>query len=519
MKARAMTSPRVEMFRTTKRFGEVVALQEVDFSAARGDIHALLGENGAGKTTLMNILSGLYRADSGEIFLDGRPVSIHAPKDAIELGIGMVHQHVELINNFTALENILLGREGSRWLLKIDTYRQTVADLAERYGLAVPLDVPVKRLPVGVQQKIEILKALHRGVDILILDEPTTMLTPQEVDGFFATLKQLASEGLTVIFITHKINEVLTNCDRITVFLRGQKVGDIGRQEVTQERLVQMMIGERSMPSAGDIPACPVEPCIGPPALSVQGLGVKGAQGVQLLKDIAFEVPRGMVVGLAGVSGNGQRELAEAIAGLRPVSTGAIRLDGHDIAHLSVAKRMALGLGHIPQDRLEEGILPSLPLSENLVLGIHPYMSQRRGRFDAITARHIAREAIVQFNIQAHDERVPAAQLSGGNIQKVLMARAVMLARKIGSTLLIANNPTRGLDVMAAAKVYDHLEALRAYGGGILLISEDLHELCRLCQRILVMHGGELLGSFEGPDYDVYPIGALMAGQRETLSI
>ncbi len=504
----------VEMCGVSKSFGEVRALDTVDFEAAKGEIHALLGENGAGKTTLMNILSGLYRMDDGQILIEGREVDIHSPQDAIAVGVGMVHQHVELIGNFTALENILLGREGSRWKLDIEARRSSVEELAANYGLSIPLDEQVKNLPAGIQQKVEILKALYHGADILILDEPTTMLTPHEVDGLFSILKSFAKGGLTVIFITHKIQEVLDNCDRITVFRGGRKVDTILLEEATRERLVQMMMGERGLPPENERPTGPSAAREGNPALSVRGLCTSELYGVPL-KNVAFEVPRGLIVGMAGISGNGQKELAEAVAGLIETESGEINIEGEEVSNLSVSGRIARGMSLLPQDRIEEGILPGLSVAENFVLGLHPHVFKRRGVFERETVHDMGRNAIAEFNILARNERAPAANLSGGNIQKTIVARAVMLAHKTGGKVMIANNPTRGLDVMAASFVHNRLRELRAGGAGVLLISEDLDELRLMSDRIIVIYAGEILGAFDGPEYDLFQIGALMAGQRE----
>ena len=504
----------VEMYGVSKSFGQVRALDAVDFEAAKGEIHALLGENGAGKTTLMNILSGLYRMDEGRIAVEGREVDIHSPQDAIAVGVGMVHQHVELIGNFTALENILLGREGSRWKLDVEARRSSVEELAANYGLSIPLDEGVKTLPAGIQQKVEILKALYHGADILILDEPTTMLTPHEVDGLFSILKSFARGGLTVVFITHKIQEVLDNCDRITVFRGGLKVDTILREEATREILVQMMMGERGMPPEGERPTGPSAAREGSPALSVRGVRTSAKWGVPLT-DVAFDVPRGLIVGMAGISGNGQKELAEALAGIIEVEAGEVRVDGEEVTGLSVAGRIARGMSLLPQDRIEEGILPGLSLAENFVLGLHPHIFRRRGVFEREAAFELGRNAIAEFNILARNEHVPAAHLSGGNIQKTIVARSVMLAHKTGGKVMIANNPTRGLDVMAASFVHGRLRELRAGGAGVLLISEDLDELCLMSDRIVVIYAGEILGAFDGPEYDIYQIGALMAGQKQ----
>src|SRR5215470_5243116 len=349
---------RVQMSDIVKRFGETVALDAVDFTAARGEIHGLLGENGAGKTTLMNVLSGLYRADRGRIALDGADVSIAAPSDALGHGIGMVHQHVELIPNFSALENVLLGREGGGLWLRPERHRRDVEAVAGRFGLAVDLDTEVRRLAVGVQQKIEILKSLYRGVDILILDEPTTMLTPQEVDTLFGTLRKMADQGLTVVFITHKIREILANCDRITVMRGGRRVATLPRGAQDEDGLVELMIGERLQRGSA----------VAPPA------ALSGERGQPVVSGCSFRVASREIVGVAGVAGNGQRELAEALAGGRRTAGGRILLGGRDVTSESVRRRIADGIVVIPEDRIADGLLPGLSVAENLVLGSHPFI-------------------------------------------------------------------------------------------------------------------------------------------------
>ena len=500
---------RVEMRGIAKRFGETVALRSVDFAAARGEIHGLLGENGAGKTTLMNILSGLYRADHGEILIAGERVVIRSPAHALRCRIGMVHQHVELIDNFTALENVLLGREGERLWLRTDRHRAAVEEVARRFGLAVALDAEVKDLAVGVQQKIEILKALYRGVDVLILDEPTTMLTPQEVDVLFATIRTLAEQGMTVIFITHKIREILTNCDRITVMRGGQVLGTLDRAAADETRLVEMMIGQRL---AGVDVAERAETRGGSVALEVRGLSVAADRRTRVVEGCSFSLASGEVVGLAGVAGNGQRELAEALLGLRRPAVGVIALAGRDVTRASVRERLAAGIAYIPEDRIEDGLLPSLTLAENLMLGLHHWAFARRRLFDRGVARRLARQAIEEYAVLARSEEARAATLSGGNIQKVLVARAMALARLTRGVVLVAMNPTRGLDVRATEFVRKRLLEFARNGGAVLLISEDLDELLQLCDRMLVMYRGSLVGDFGRKDFDPYRIGALMAG-------
>jgi simple sugar transport system ATP-binding protein len=500
---------KVEMRGIAKRFGETEALRGVDFSVRRGEIHGLLGENGAGKTTLMNVLSGLYRADRGEVLVDGRPVAIRSPHDALGQGIGMVHQHVELIPNFTVLENVLLGREGDRLWLRVDRHRRAVDEVARRFGLAVELDAEVRGLAAGVQQKVEILKALYRGVEVLILDEPTTMLTPQEVDVLFGTISAMTDGGVTVVFITHKIREILANCDRVTVMRAGQVVDTLARADAEETRLVELMIGQRlTALAAGSGGAAPDAP----PRLEVVGLGVPAEGGEPAVRDVGFALRAGELVGLAGVAGNGQRELAEALIGLVPAATGAIRVAGLDVTHASVRDRLAAGLVWIPEDRLHDGLLPGLSVAENLVLGLHPGAFERRGLFDHAAARALADAAIREYGIVAPGAGARAIALSGGNIQKLLVARALELARRVGGRTLIAANPTRGLDVRATDFVRRRLVEFAAAGGAVLLISEDLDELLGLAHRMLVVYRGRLVADLPRRAFDAYRIGALMAG-------
>jgi simple sugar transport system ATP-binding protein len=498
---------RVHMSGIGKRFGEIVALDGVDFTAARGEIHGLLGENGAGKTTLMNVLSGLYRADRGQIAIDGAIAAIAAPSDALRHGIGMVHQHVELIPTFSALENVLLGREGGRLWLRPERYREDIEALAGRFGLGVELDVEVRRLAVGVQQKVEILRSLYRGVGILILDEPTTMLTPQEVDTLFGTLRAMADQGLTVVFITHKIREILANCDHVTVMRGGLRVATLARAEMDEGRLVELMIGERLQGTSALGQAS-----TGDAMLDVRDLAVQGERGRPVLAGCTFRVGAREVVGVAGVAGNGQRELADALAGALPTAAGRILLGDRDVTAASVRARIAAGLVVIPEDRIADGLLPGLSLAENLVLGLHPFAFGGGVGFDRGRARALAREAIAEYAIRARSEDAPAVELSGGNIQKMLVARAMAQARAVGRRLLVATNPTRGLDVRATEFVRRRCLAFAEAGGGVLLISEDLDELRQLCHRILVMFRGAIVADLSRDRFDPYEIGRLMAG-------
>jgi len=516
------TVPLVEMRGIVKRFGDVVALDGVDIDLRRGEIHGVLGENGAGKTTLMNVLSGLYRADAGAIAVEGRPAQIASPKDALRLGIGMVHQHFELVPPFTGLENIILGREGGRWLRRRRA-RAAVEHLAAQYGIAVDLDARVRTLSVGVQQKVEILKALYRGVRVLILDEPTTLLTPQEVDALFATLSWFTSQGLTVVFITHKIREVLRISSRITVMRGGRVVATRLRAGITEQQLVQLMIGDalqnggrgrahsRTVLPPGPRPPTPRDARGGPPVLAVRDLAVTDDQGAPAVRGCTFEVYPGEVVGVAGVAGNGQKELGEALIGVRRPSAGAIALNGVEVGRASVRRRMTRGLAVIPEDRLREGILPGMSLAETLVLGPHHFMFPR-GRYDSARAEAVCRDAIAQFQILAPSGRVPSAHLSGGNIQKALAARAFLLSSVAGSRVLLAMHPTRGLDVRATDFVHARLREFVGQGGAVLLISEDLDELISLSDRLLVLYQGTVAAAFDPPGFDPYRIGAAMTG-------
>lgn len=501
-----IASSLLEMKGIAKRFGEVVALDGVQFDLRAGEIHGLLGENGAGKTTLMNVLSGLYRADAGHIRLDGRPIAIAAPKDAVAAGIGMVHQHSELVGHFSALENVILGREGGGAFLRPARRRAEVGGLAQRYGLAVNLDAPVRSLPVGVQQKVEILKALYGNARILILDEPTTLLTPQEVDTLFKTLREVTSGGVTVVFITHKIREVMAVCDRITVMRRGRLVATLSRGEADAAGLVELMIGGRLPEITPERP-----PTGGTPVLVLDRIRASDERGAELIRDATLTITSGELVGLAGVSGNGQRELSETIVGLRRPASGRVLLDGTDVTASSLADRLVQGVSFIPEDRIGEGILPRQSVADTLLLGLQRVVFPG-WRYNRRAALELARQAIEEFRILCRSPEAPTASLSGGNIQKVLAARALAIGDRTAGRLLVAMNPTRGLDVPSARFIHDRMRAFRRRGGAVLIASEDLDELMGLCDRIVVMASGRLVGSFGREEFDAYKIGALMTG-------
>lgn len=498
-------APVVEMRSITKRFGRVAALDGASFEVRRGEIHALLGENGAGKTTIMNVLAGLYRADSGEILLDGSPASIHSPRDAAGHRIGMVHQHFELVDVFTGLENVLLAVEKGFFRSAREDHASAIERLSVDAGLEVRLDRPVGLLAVGDKQKIEILRTLYAGVDLLILDEPTTHLTPAEVDTLFAVIRRLTAHGLTVVLISHKLNEVLAVADRITVLRRGRTVGTLNSSEASRTSLVPMMMGTGAslvrVGAPGDVRDADVPR---EPLLVLRDVRYSGGPALDL------EVRRGEILGVAGVAGNGQQALVEIISGLQPVEEGSIHLAGVDITRTSTAHRIRLGLAVLPDDRLREAILPNAPLYETYFLGLHQL--ERRGRFRVSHLRRLTRDVIRAFRIVPPDEATATATLSGGNIQKVLVARAEAIAMGSPDGVVVAMNPSRGLDVGATSFLRERLGALRASGRSVVFISEDLDELMQVGDRVVVLRGGALVDEFSTTDYDRYAIGASMVG-------
>ncbi len=499
-----MTAPLLRMRGIHKRFGTVVALDGADFDLRAGEFHGLLGENGAGKTTLMNVLAGLYRADAGDVELEGRPVQIRQPRDAVRLGIGMVHQHFELVGHFSTLENVVLGHEGGTWLQRARLRREVEA-LMERVGLPVPLDRPVRELPVGLQQKVEILKALYRGARVLILDEPTTLLTPQEVDALFASLRALVGAGVSVVLITHKLQEVLQSCDRVTVMRRGRRVVTVDRAEADAARLVEWMVGAAPAPAPRRQGAPP-----GAPVLELEEVRVLDGRGVPVLDGCTLRVGAGELVGVAGVSGNGQQPLAAVVAGRARPGSGSVRVGGAAVRH-GVADRLRRGVLYIPEDRLRDGVLPRMSVAENVLLGRHR-LHFRGVRYDPRVARGLASTAIQEFRIHCPGPETPAGQLSGGNLQKLIAARVFGAVRERGAQLLVAHNPTRGLDVPSTEFLHAQLLQFCQQGGGVLLISEDLDELLKLADRIVVLYRGRVVAEFPRSQFDRYAIGRAMTG-------
>ncbi len=492
----------VEMRGIVKRFPGVLANDHVDFSAFEGEIHALLGENGAGKTTLMNILSGLYRPDEGEIYLYGRRVSFSSPRDAIAHGVGMVHQHFKLVETHTVTENIILGLDKPRFFLNLSEAEQEIHHLEEQYGLKVDPRAYIWQLSLGEQQRVEILKALYRGARILIMDEPTAVLTPQEVDELFVTLRRMVREGHTIIFISHKLDEVLAIADRITILRKGRVVGTVDAKLATKKELARMMVGREVL---FHIEKEALEP--GKPVLEVENLEALSDRGVPALKRVTFHVREREILGVAGVSGNGQSELAEVITGLRESTGGQVRVNGQDLTNAGARAFIDAGVSHIPEDRVHVGIVPSLHLTGNLFLKAYRRLPGLFLNWRYLRER--ARELLHRFDVMAPNPDVEARTLSGGNIQKLILAREF----SSHPSVVIAVHPTQGLDVGATEAVRQRLLEQRSRGAGILLISEDLEEVRALSDRIVVMYEGEIMGEVS-PDTPVEEIGLLMAGTR-----
>lgn len=509
----------LELKNVRKVFGQTVALDSVSFTLYSGEIHGLLGGNGAGKTTLMNILYGLYRKDDGEIILKGQKVNVQGPRDAIELGIGMVHQHFLQIGSFTVLENIVLGTEvNNRYTMKLEEEAQKIEELCQRFGLNVDLDASMDTLPVGTRQKVEILKALYRGVDILILDEPTTNLTPQEVDALFESLRVMVDDGLSIVFITHKLREVLSVCDRITVLREGRNITSIERANASEEIFVRAMVGEgmdiknsiyfsqgeRSLVQRTDTDLS---------IFKMENVNLVNKEQTVLLKDISLMLHPGEILGISGVAGNGQRELAETVIGAAQPTSGSITLRGTDITEKTNEDLFKMGISYIPEDRLHDGFLPKANVAQNLILGHHRNKPYSDGTFiNWKTVFKETRSQIKEYNIKTSGPEDLGGNLSGGNIQRVLIARAFSMP----SDLMVAHNPTRGLDIPSMDFVYQKLLKRREEGFATLLISEDLDELIRMADRIAVVYRGEILGVLERDQFDKYAIGRLMSGIKDS---
>lgn len=495
----------LEAYHITKHFPGVLANDDVSISLRKGEIHALLGENGAGKSTLMNIIYGLYSPDSGEIRVDGQPVKIASPHDAINRGIGMVHQHFMLVPVFTVTENIILGEEiTSGPSLDLRKARQRVIDLTKEYGLEVDPDAVVENLPVGLQQRVEILKALYRDAKILVLDEPTAVLTPQEVEELFRVMRQLTRRGVSIIFITHKLKEVLEIADSITVMRRGKVVGTTTPVETDEAGLAAMMVGRDVLLRVDKTEAHP-----GEVVLSVADLVVYDERGTKSVDDVSFEVRRGEILGIAGVQGNGQTELVEALTGLRPVRSGTIHLSGEAVPAINPRALVELGMAHIPEDRQKHGLVLPYSVADNTILNVYHHAPFAKGlqRNDKAILEN-ARELISRFDIRTPNPMVPAGNLSGGNQQKLIVARE--FSRPI--QLLIANQPTRGLDVGSIEYIHRQVVEMRDRGVGVLLVSAELDEVMSLSDRIAVMYRGKIVAVLDASEVTREECGLLMAG-------
>jgi ABC-type uncharacterized transport system ATPase subunit len=500
-------APVLELRGITKQFPGVLANDHIDFDLRRGEVHALLGENGAGKSTLMSILYGLYTADSGEILMDGKPVTISSPKHAIELGIGMVHQHFMLIPVMTVTENIVLAEEPVHGgvLLDYDAAEEKVRELSQSFGLAVNPHALIEKITVGQQQRVEILKALYRGAEILILDEPTAVLTPQEAKELFEIIESLKAQGKSIVFITHKLNEVLEISDRITVLRRGKQIETINREGATEAGLARSMVGREVLLRVEKRPGDP-----GEPLLRVQDLVVRDDRGLEAVRGVSFEVRAGEIVGIAGVDGNGQSELIDALAGLRHVADGSIVVGDEDITRATARDALDAGIGHIPEDRHRRGLVLDFNLAENLVL--HDYGKQPFSRFGWLSPRrwiNWARGLLKEFDVRGGGPTTRSGSLSGGNQQKVVIAREVSR----NPSVLIAAQPTRGLDVGAIEFVHRRLVEQRDAGKAVLLVSLELEEVLSLSDRILAIYEGQIVGEFP-PDVSEEEIGFAMIGGK-----
>lgn len=498
----------LEMKGITKRFPGVVANYRVDFDVHSGEIHALLGENGAGKSTLMKVLYGMNAPDEGEIWINGKPVTITSPTDAIALGIGMIHQHFMLVESLTVAENVALGLPSSRGLLTdLDRVSERINKLADVYGLRVDPDAYIWQLAVGQKQRVEILKALYRGADLLILDEPTSVLTPQEVEEFFATLRQMTENGHAIIFISHKLHEVLAICSRVTVLRDGRKVGTVDIRGCTKESLAQMMVGREVTLKPYRVELKP-----GDARLVLRNVHALSDRGTPALRGIDLAVHAGEIVGLAGVSGNGQRELAEVITGLRPLSEGEVFLDGVDVSKLEPGARTQRGMAYIPEERMKDAVIQDFTVAENTIL--RDYHKKPFSQLGFLLLRIIAQYAdrlIKAFQVKTPSRDTPVRSLSGGNIQKVVLARELSRQPRV----LVAAQPTRGLDIGATEYVHSQLMEQRQKGTAILLISEDLDEVMALSDRIAVIYEGQIMGVEDGKTATPGQLGLLMAGVRE----
>jgi len=489
----------------TKHFPGVLANDHIDLSVNQGEIHGLLGENGAGKSVLMSTLYGLYRPDAGKVFIRGHEVTIGSPSQAIAHGIGMVHQQFNLVQNMSVWENIVLGKEPCQgFVLDRNQIRKELLALLKATGFEIDLDAKIRDLPIGLQQRVEILKILYRGADILIFDEPTAVLTPQEVDQLFKTFRQLANQGKTIIFISHKLKEIFCICDRVTVLRRGKKIGTLPITDATPESLAEMMVGRKIFFSFEKVKSPQPEVI-----LSVEGLTVSRDRGGHALHNISFVIHSYEILGVAGVEGNGQTELAEVLVGLRYPQKGEIIFQGKDITHYPPKKRILMGISHIPEDRPKRGIISDFSVKDNLILGYEDLPPYKMGLItrNEMSIDQFAQNAIEEFEIATPGKETFVRNLSGGNQQKVILARE--LSRNVA--LAIAAQPSRGLDIAASEYIRNKLIELKNNGSGVLLISADLDEIRSISDRVIVLYEGQIIGELS-PEADEYQYGLLMGG-------
>jgi len=497
---------KIELKGITKRFPGVIANKDVDLTVGGGEVHALLGENGAGKSTLMNVLYGLYEATEGEILVDDKPVTFESPGDAIDSAIGMVHQHFMLVPVFTVTENVMLGVEPTQnlGLLNTRAARARLVELSERFGLKVDPDALVEDLPVGVQQRVEILKALYRKADCLILDEPTAVLTPDEIDDLFKVIKTLTATGVSIIFISHKLKEVMTIADRITVLRRGEVVGSTTPDETNEQQLAEMMVGRSVQLTVDKELAQP-----GEKILEVTDLEVLDDRMHRAVKGVSFEVRSGEILAIAGVQGNGQTELIESITGMRALESGTVTLNGKNVTGSSPRRLFGMGMAHVPEDRQEDGLVTTFPIKDNLILNTYQNAPYSRGivmNRDAIDSG--AEKLVKEFDVRTPSIEVSAAALSGGNQQKVIVAREFSHS----NNLLIASQPTRGLDVGSIQYIHGQIVAKRDEGAAVIIVSSELDEIMALGDRIAVMYDGRIIGVLDRSEATRERCGMLMAG-------
>ena len=493
----------------TKRFPGVIANDDVDLTVERGTVHALLGENGAGKTTLMNVLYGLYRPTEGRVVIEGEERQFSSPRDAIDAGVGMIHQHFMLVDPMTVTENIVLGNEPRKWFgLAVDREgaRRDVRDLSGRYGFDVDPEATIEDVSVGVQQRVEILKALYRGADILILDEPTAVLTPQEVEDLFEVFEELTAQGKTIIFITHKLGEAMHAADDVTVLRDGENVGTVKTEDTSRERLAELMVGREVFLQTDKNPTEP-----GDVVLSTDRLSAEDNRGIETVSGVSFDVREGEVFGIAGVDGNGQSELIESITGLREPTEGSVTYLGEDITRAPRSDRIDAGMAYIPEDRHERGLVMEFDLVQNGILGSqHSAPFATRGNIDWDTARGHTEDIIREYDVRPPNPDADAESLSGGNQQKFIVGREFEREPE----LVVATHPTRGVDIGSTEFIHDRLLELRDAGKAVLLVSSKLDEVQGLSDRLAVMHDGEFMDVVDPQNVTEEEIGLLMAGER-----